>query len=209
MDFWEYFIAPYREAQPLVITLEITAIVASLCSVYFSFKNKVLVFPFGIISTLIYVYLLLQWNLLGDMLINAYYFIMSVYGWYLWSNTSPQKPALPVTMTTLKQWQTSMYIVMGGALVVYIIYTVSEKLEAWVSFVDMLTTGIFFAGMWLMAQRKIEHWLVLLLGNVISVPLYVYKGYGFSAILYAFLAIIAYFGYKEWKKHLKNAPQVL
>jgi nicotinamide mononucleotide transporter len=207
MEWFDFFIGPYKEALPLNIALEIIAITASLVSVYYSFKNNVLVFPFGILSTIIYVYLLLQWNLLGDMLINGYYFIMSIYGWYLWSRVSNGKDLLPITKTTKTDWQAAAIIIVAGALAVYSMYAISGRLEQWVSYVDMLTTGIFFAGMWLMACRKLEYWLVLLVGNVISVPLYTYKGYGFSAVLYLILAIIAYFGYIEWKKYVNNARQ--
>ena len=167
-----------------------------------------LVFPFGIVSTVIYVYLLLQWNLLGDMIINGYYFIMSIYGWYIWSQVKNGRTVTPITATTGREWNASSLIMVAGAVAVFIVYKASGRLEAWVSYVDMITTGIFFAGMWLMARRKLEHWLVLLVGNVISVPLYVYKGYAFSALLYLFLAIIAYFGFVAWKKYIENARQV-
>ncbi len=208
MDFWDFLIQPYKNALPLHITLEAVAIAASLLSVYFSIKNKVLVFPFGILSTLLYMYLLLQWNLQGDMIINGYYFVMSIYGWYLWTAPSSGLPQRPITRTLLKEWQLGTMIMISAIIAVYAIYYVSMRLEPWVSYVDMLTTGIFFVGMWLMARRKLEHWLVLLLGNLISIPLYLYKGYALTAILYIFLTIIAYFGFLAWKKYLSNARQV-
>lgn len=208
MDFWDFLIQPYKEVLPLHIYLEGAAIAASLISVFYSFKNKVLVFPFGILSTLFYMYLLLEWNLLGDMIINCYYFIMSIYGWYLWTAPSNGLPRRPIKRTQKTEWKIASSIIISAMAAVFAVYYFSKRLEPWVSFVDMLTTGIFFAGMWLMARRKLEHWLVLLLGNLISVPLYLYKGYALTAILYIFLTIIAYFGYVAWKKHLNNAHQV-
>lgn len=209
MELLEVVFGQYAAYSTQDITLEICAIIASLISVYFSFKNKVLVFPFGIISTVIFVYLLYKWNLLGDMIINGYYFIMSIYGWYLWSLSKNGAAVVPVTTTTFKEWRTAIVIVAAAIIGVYIIYSYANALEKWVSFIDMLTTGIFFAGMWLMARRKLEHWLVLLLGNVISVPLYFYKGYSFSALLYLILAIIAYYGFISWKNNQLNLKQVL
>lgn len=209
MELLEVVFGQYAAYTTQDITLEICAIIASLISVYFSFKNKVLVFPFGIISTVIFVYLLYKWNLLGDMIINGYYFIMSIYGWYLWSLSKNGAAVVPVTTTTFKEWRTAIVIVAAAIIGVYIIYSYANALEKWVSFIDMLTTGIFFAGMWLMARRKLEHWLVLLLGNVISVPLYFYKGYSFSALLYLILAIIAYYGFISWKNNQLNLKQVL
>jgi len=206
MELLEFIFGQYREYNTSHIVLEIAALIISLISVYYSFKNSVLVFPFGIISTLIFVYLLFQWNLLGDMVINAYYFIMSVYGWYFWLYGNKNQEEVSISKTSRQEWITAIVISITTGLAIYLLYYITNRLENWVSYVDMITTGIFFAGMWLMARRKLEHWLILALGNLISIPLYFYKGYSFSAILYIFLFIIAIFGYLEWKKYLNKKP---
>ncbi|MEO9953365.1 nicotinamide riboside transporter PnuC [Nonlabens sp.] len=206
MEVLEFIFGQYREYSTSHIVLEIAALIISLISVYYSFKNSVLVFPFGIISTLIFVYLLFQWNLLGDMVINAYYFIMSVYGWYFWLYGNKNQEEVSISKTLRQEWITAIVISITTGLAIYLLYYITDRLENWVSYVDMITTGIFFAGMWLMARRKLEHWLILALGNLISIPLYFYKGYSFSAILYIFLFIIAIFGYQEWKKYLNKKP---
>jgi nicotinamide mononucleotide transporter len=204
MEVIEFVFGQYHEYSSLHIVLEISALIFSLASVYFSFKNSILVFPFGIVSTLIFVYLLYQWNLLGDMVINGYYFIMSVYGWYYWLHGAKNNQEIPISKISCKEWIISCLIFGSTSVAIYVLYDLTDRLESWVSYVDMITTGIFFAGMWLMAQRKLEHWLVLALGNIVSVPLYFYKGYSFSAFLYVFLFIIAIFGYQEWKKYLNK-----
>lgn len=203
-EVFDFIFGQYRDYSTLHITLELTAFVASVISVIFSFRNSVLVFPFGILSTLIFVYLLYQWNLLGDMVINGYYFIMSVYGWYFWLHGGKNKNEKSITRVLKNEWLIATIISVVTAAAIYLLYDFTERLESWVSYVDMLTTGIFFAGMWLMARRKVEHWLVLALGNLISIPLYFYKGYSFSAILYIVLLIFAIFGYLEWKKYLNK-----
>lgn len=204
MEVLEYIFGQYRDYATIDIVLELTAIVASIISVMFSFKNKILVFPFGIICTSIFIYLLYKWNLLGDMVINGYYLIMSVYGWYVWTRKVDARQVTPVTTTNQLEWMKSAVLFVVTAFGIYLLYYFTDRIENIVSYIDMITTGIFFAGMWLMALRKIEHWLVLFIGNVISVPLYFYKGYSFSAMLYIFLAIIAVIGYVEWKKYLNN-----
>ncbi len=198
----DFLFNQYKDYSTLHIVLELTAIVLSVISVLYSKKNSVLVFPFGIVSTLIFVYLLYQWNLLGDMVINGYYFIMSVYGWYHWLHGAKNNQEIPISKIVPNEWIISLLIFGSTSIAIYVLYRFTNRLESWVSYVDMITTGIFFAGMWLMAKRKLEHWLVLALGNLISVPLYFYKGYSFSAFLYIFLFIIALFGYQEWKKYL-------
>lgn len=201
MEILEYIFGQYRDYKTSHIVLEIIVVVTSIISVLYSKRNNILVFPFGIISTLLFSYLLFEWNLLGDMIINIYYFIMSIYGWFIWTRKVDATRETPITMTTMTEWWISLLWLVCAAIAIYLLYYFTSRLENVVSYIDMLTTGIFFAGMWLMARRKLEHWLVLLVGNVVSIPLYFYKGYTFSALLYLFLAIIAYFGYLEWKKY--------
>lgn len=206
MEVLEFLFGQYRDYSTEHIVLELVAFAASIISVYFSYKNSVLVFPFGIISTLIFVYLLFQWNLLGDMVINAYYFIMSVYGWYYWLHGGMDREQKLITTVIKSDWAKSLAIFSSTAIAIFLLYFLTERLENWVSYIDMITTGIFFVGMWLMARRKLEHWLILGLGNLISIPLYFYKGYSFSAILYVLLLIFAIFGYLQWKKYLNKKP---
>ena len=111
----------------------------------------------------------------------------------------------PVTKATVLEWYKSAGIFIAASLLVYFVYWYSDRFESVVSYVDILTTGFFFVGMYLLALRKIENLLVLLVGNIISVPLYFYKGYSFSAILYFILIIMAIIGYYQWKKYL-NKP---
>jgi nicotinamide mononucleotide transporter len=79
--------------------------------------------------------------------------------------------------------------------------------KGWVAYVDTLTTALFFVGMWLMAKRKIENWIFWIVADIISVPLYFYKGFTFSSLQYLGFTIIAIFGFLAWKKHLFNAHQ--
>ncbi len=204
MDVIDYIFAQYEGYSVTLIFLEIIASVLGILSALYSRNNNILVFPLGIVSTAIFVYLLYDFNLLGDMIINAYYFVMSIYGWYVWSHKTKGSKVTPISSTSLKDWITTTLIFSGAMAIVFLIYYWFEKFEGSVSYVDILTTGIFFSGMWLMALRKVEHWLVLLVGNVISIPLYIYKGLAFTSFLYVILTIIAVLGYIKWKKYLNN-----
>lgn len=200
----DFLFGQYTDYETLDIVLELLAAVFTIASVWYSKKNNILVFPTGMVCTAIFVYLLLKWGLLGDMMINGYYFIMSVYGWYIWTRKDQNAQETPITRASLKQHLWSVAIFIGSAVFVYLIYKGFDKIESWVSYVDMFTTGIFFVGMWLMAKRKIENWLYWIVGNIITVPLYFYKGLTFSSILYFALTIIAIYGYLAWKKYLDN-----
>jgi len=199
---FEFLFSQYSGYSTLNIAIEVTAIIFSIFSVIYSLKNKVWVFPTGIISTLLFVYLLFKWGLLGDMIVNVYYFVMSIYGWYFWTKKVDETHVTPISYTTKKEHVITLFIFIGTLCFIYIIYTAFDKWNDWTAYVDTFTTGMFFVGMWLMAKRKIENWIYLLIGNVISIPLYFYKGYTLSSFLYIIFTVLAVFGYLEWKKSL-------
>jgi len=201
---FEYLFGPYRGYETHQIVLEIIAVLFGLVSALFSRRNSILVYPTGIISTVLFVYLLWQWELLGDMIINMYYFTMSVYGWYIWTRKVAPDKHTPITLTTSKEHKRSVGIFVGAVAFIYIIYELFEKWTSWTAYVDTLTTGLFFVGMWLLAKRKVENWLYLLAGNIISIPLYFYKGYTISSILYVIFVGISISGYFAWKKNLNK-----
>lgn len=201
---FNFLFGQYAEYSNLDIWLEIIAVILGFFSVWFSKKNNILVFPTGMISTLIFVYLLLKWQLLGDMMINGYYFIMSVYGWYIWTHKNEDNQLTPISETTNKEKKTSIFIFIATLIFVFGVYTFFDKWTNWTAYVDTFTTAIFFVGMWLMAKRKIENWLFWIVGDLISIPLYFYKGFTFTSFQYLIFTFVAVAGYLAWKKHLNN-----
>jgi nicotinamide mononucleotide transporter len=201
---FEFLFGQYADYNTLDIVLEIVAVFFGFLSVWFSKENKIWVFPTGMISTIIFVYLLLKWELLGDMMINAYYFIMSIYGWYIWTRKVDATHVTPISVMTSKEKTTSITIFIATLIFVYVVYDSFDKWTSWVAYIDTLTTGIFFVGMWLMARRKIENWIFWIIGDLISVPLYFYKGFTFTSLQYLGFTIIAIFGYLAWRKSIKK-----
>ena len=193
----------YTSYASVDITLEITAVIFGFLSVWFAKQNNIWVFPTGIISTGIFVYLLFKWELLGDMMINAYYFAMSIYGWYIWTRKT-NDAFTPISRTTVIEKKSSIIIFMATLTFVYTLYESAGKWNSWTAYVDTLTTAVFFVGMWLMARKKIENWIFWITGDVISVPLYLYKGLAFTSLQYIIFTLIAIYGYLAWKKTLNN-----
>ena len=196
----------YSDYQTLDILLEIIAVVFGILSVWFSKKNNILVYPTGMISTSIFTYLLFKWSLLGDMMINAYYFMMSIYGWYIWTR-KVNNIVTPISKVSSPEKITSLIIFFFSLSFVYGIYNYFDKWGSYTSYVDNFTTAIFFVAMWLMANRKIENWIFWIIGNIISIPLYFYKGLTFTSIQYIIFTVIAISGYYTWKKILDNSNQ--
>ena len=198
----------YSQYSNIDISLELIAVFFGLLSVWFSKNNNVLVYPTGIINTSIFVYLLVKWELLGDMIINVYYFLMSIYGWYYWTRKSNNEGYTPITRIQSTDIKIILIIIVSSVLFVSYMYSFFEKWSGFVSYVDIITTAIFFAGMWLMARRKIESWFFWILGDIISVPLYFAKGLAFSSFQYLIFTFIAIAGYYKWKSIYNNKKQI-
>ncbi len=203
-QIFDFLFGQYADYSTLHIILEIIAVLFGVASVFFAWFNKIWVYPTGIISTAIFVYLLLKWGLLGDMMINAYYFLMSIYGWYIWTRKVDETNVTPISRTTSMEKTIGVLIFIGTLIFVYAVYITFDKWNNWTAYVDTLTTAIFFVGMWLMARRKIENWIFWIIGDIISIPLYFYKGFTFSSLQYLIFTVLAVFGYLAWKKNLDN-----
>lgn len=197
-DIINYLFQQYSTYSQLDVGLEIFAVIFGFLSVWFSKNNNVLVFPTGLVNTSIFVYLLFKWELLGDMVINAYYFVVSIYGWYYWTRKNNNEYT-PVTKINISDKKIIILIAALSCLLVSLMYTYFDKWSGVVSYVDILTTSIFFVGMWLMAKRKIESWIYWIIGDIISVPLYLYKGLAFTSFQYFIFTFIAIAGYYKWK----------
>ena len=200
LDLFNFLFTQYETYSTTDTSLEILAVIFGFISVWFSKENKIWVFPTGMISTSIFVYLLLKWGLLGDMMINGYYFIMSIYGWYIWTRKVDETTVTPISRTTSKERKKAILLFVTTIAVVFFVYKTFDKWTSWVAYADTVTTAIFFVGMWLMAKRKIENWIFWIAGNIISVPLYFYKGLTFTSLQYLGFTFIAIFGYIAWKK---------
>ena len=206
---FDYFFAQYHDYPVHEVYLELVAVFFGLCSVWYAKKDNILVFPTGLISTSIYAYLLWQWSLLGDSMINVYYFMMSIYGWYHWTRKKDHVDEFPILLMNKKEKRLAILIFVATVFFVFLVYQYFNKFTSWYSYLDTLLTGIFFVGMWLMAKRKVENWIFWIVGDLLSIPLYLAKGYTFTSLQYIVFTIIAVYGYLEWRKILnKNSPQL-
>jgi nicotinamide mononucleotide transporter len=183
--------------------LEIIAVVFGLLSVWYSKKVNILVFPTGIVSVLIYVYICFIAKLYADMGINGIYFIMSVYGWYHWTRKPEGKLVVPVQFAGLKLNIISAVATLFSFGVLS--YVLSNFTDSNVPYWDSFTTAIFIVGMLLMALKKVENWIYWIIGDVVSIPLYFYKGLVFTSLQFTIFLIIAVVGYVAWRKKALDA----
>ena len=187
--------------------LEFEGVIFGILSVWFAKQENILVYPTGIVSVLIYVYILVQpeVKLYADAGINFFYFMMSVYGWIQWSKKNDKGKTLKISMTGKKDWGLSAlgFVVSVVGIIILLKWLKADDIEYWstnIPYIDSFTTGIFIIAMLLMALKKIENWLFWIVGNIISIPLYMYKGLVFTGIQFIVFLILAVLGYIEWKK---------
>ena len=201
-EILDIFFSPYKEYSFLNIFLESIGIFFGFLSVWFSKQNNVLVYPTGMISTSIFVYLLYSWDLIGDMLINGYYFIISMYGWFYWSQTKNGETLNKITIMNKSDKITVIILFIFALIFVFYIYILFDKLNSIIAIVDTITTAIFFSAMWLMAKRKLENWIFWIIGDILSIPLYFYKGLVLTSFQYLVFTLIAVVGYYSWEKDI-------
>ena len=199
----------FLEKTSIDLGLEVFAAFLGVLSVWFAKKNKILVYPTGIISTLIYIWILFKNQLLGDLIVNVYFFLMSIYGWFFWSKKEEGNFQNNISRLNLNESIFGLIIFTFGIITVSYVYNISDWQEDYVSSTDTLSTAIFCSAMWFMARRKIEHWIFWIIGDIISVPLYIYKGLYFTSIQYLTFTIIAILGFFTWLKELNKKKQTV
>ena len=191
--------------------LEWVAIMAAVAEVLLAKANKVLLYPAGILSTVIYTWLFIrpQTRLYADAILNIYYFVMSIYGWILW-HRKQNGHTLSISSASTKDWLVIVGLSLGGWAALYLLlayifpYLFPQYVVSDVAVWDALISATAWVGMWLLAKRKIENWVLLNISNIIAIPIYIYKGMPFTAGLTLLLFIVAIFGYFEWVKQFRR-----
>lgn len=184
--------------------LQVLGTIFGVAQVLLARKNNINNYLFGITSILISIWVHFQSKLYGDILLYLYYLIMSIYGWIYWKFGKNNQPA-PISNSTKKEHLIAASIVIISFISIF--YWLKNYTDSDVPYWDSITSAFAWAGMWLMAKRKIENWVYLNISNIIMIPLLIYKELYIYAGLTAFLFIVAISGYIEWRKIIKNKAQ--
>lgn len=185
--------------------LEAVAVLFGLLSVWYARKENILVYPTGIISVLIYVYICYFAGLYADMGINGFYFLMSVYGWYKWTHHDSEQQTIVISYNSVTQHVVSIIATIVFFVVLY--FVLSQYTDSTVPVWDSATTAIFIVGMWLMALKKVENWIFWIIGDFVSIPLYFYKGLALTSFQFTIFLMLAVWGYIEWRGRVKEQQQ--
>ena len=185
---------------------EYVAVFAGIASVWYSRAENILVYPVGLINTIIYIYISFKGHLLGEAAVNFYYTVMSISGWYMWTRKNQQKEiALHITYSNKKDWlqQIAFFLFFYISIFAALTYFKGAFFDGVIPWADALASATAFTGMWLMTKKKVESWYWWIVTNISSIPLYFVKHYVFTSVYYVVLFIMAVFGLFEWMKKAK------
>ncbi len=198
---YETIIHQYKSIPNWQIAIEIIVFIFGILSVYFAKKENILVYPTGIICTILSVYIMFHANYYADMSINIYYSIMSVYGWYKWKKITNGE-ALSISRTNTKEKIIGIFLFIITAVICVFIYYFFEYTLQVNNYLDIFTTSLFFTAMWYMALKKIENWILWIVGNTFAVYIFFDRHLYIIALQYIIFTILAVLAYIEWKKYL-------
>ncbi len=206
-EIYNFFLEAYSNSPTYIIVLEFLAFIFGIISVIYAKKENILVYPTGIICTVITIYLLYRAQYFGDMMMNVYYSAMSIYGWWNWSRVKDSYYIVLISKTNKKEYLIASFFFLLTIVITFSVYKMNlDSLEI-PNYIDIFTSGIFFTAMWLMANKKIESWIFWIIGDIITIPLYGYRGLGILSLQYLIFLILAIQGYYEWKKTLNKQNQ--
>lgn len=178
--------------------IEILGAVVGLLYLWFEYRASIWLWPVSIIMPAIYIFVYFHGGFYADMGINVYYLIASAYGWAMWRRRGGDGEELPITHTPKR------YIIPMAAVAVVAFAVIVQILlnftDSTVPYGDSLTTALSIVGLWMLARKYVEQWLVWVVVDIVCTVLYIYKGLYPTAILYGLYSVIAVFGYLKWKK---------
>ncbi len=185
---------------------EYVAVFAGIASVWYSRAENVLVYPVGLINTIIYIYISFEGHLLGEATVNFYYTVMSILGWYMWTRKDQQKEiVLHITYSNKKEWkqQVLFFLFFYCSIFMALSYFKSAFFDGVIPWADALASATAFTGMWLMTKKKVESWYWWIATNIASIPLYFVKHYVFTSLFYMVLLLMSFYGLIEWRKKIE------
>lgn len=202
-QLWDQFLINLKDTT----WLEFIGVIAGIVSVWYSKKGNILVYPIGLVNTIIFIYLSFKFHLFGEASVNLYYTIVSIYGWILWAKKDTQHHhVLQIANSTKKEWafQLVFFGCFYAAIYAALTYLKNNFYGNAIPWADAFASATAYTGMWLMARKKVESWYWWIATNIASIPLYFVKGLVFTSFQYVVLLILAVAGLIEWHKKAKH-----
>jgi nicotinamide mononucleotide transporter len=197
---WQQFLTDLTQTS----WIEYIAALAGIASVWYSKKEDILVYPVGLVNTIIYIYISVRGHLYGEASVNFYYTVVSFYGWIIWARRDrvSHEHLLQISYSSRREWafQLLFFGAFYAALYAVLSYLKKEFSPGAIPWADAFASATAYTGMWLMARKKVESWYWWILTNIASVPLYFVKHYVITSLYYVILLGLAFAGLAEWRR---------
>ncbi|HEV3250018.1 MAG TPA: nicotinamide riboside transporter PnuC [Puia sp.] len=198
-EFFQRFLLGIRQTS----VLEFVAVITGIASVIFSRMENILVYPVGMVSTTIFIFLYLTHGLYADATVNFYYTVMSIVGWVMWAQKKEGQKLLKITRSNGKEWRTA--ILFFGICWAILYFILEKYTDSTVPLADSFTSAAAYTGMWLMNKKKLENWTWWIITDLASIPLNFYKHLEFTSFQYLVFLVLAVMGYFSWSKKVEHA----
>ena len=183
-------------------TFEFLAVISGITGVWLAKRENVWLYPVGIVSVLLWIYLCWIGKLYGQSLINVFFFAMNIYGWFNWLRKDKNnQPNVVISQNSIRDNYLVITVLFVLSILIYFALVPFQEADTSLLYVllESIITSLNFVAMWLMAWKRLENWILWIIGDIMCIPLFIYKDYPIGVIQFMVFIIIAYLGYKEWK----------
>ncbi len=181
---------------------ELIGVLTGVVNVWLATRQNIWAWPIGLVSVSMYVLVFYDARLYADMGLNAFYFVTSLYGWYVWLYGGKGHTARKVGHVRPKELAT--LIGLGIVFSLGLGYYLDNYTDADLSYTDSATTAISLIGYWMMAKKQLENWIVWLVVDVLYVGVYFYKELYLTSFLYSIFLLLCIKGYRDWSKDMQE-----
>lgn len=180
--------------------IEIIGAITGLVFLYLEIKQNIWLWPVGIITSALYIYIFFDTKFYADMSLQFYYLAVSVYGWWHWLHGAGGKSE-GIPIIRLKSGLAIVLLAITVAIFVLLVYVLINFTDSPVPYGDAFTTALSITATWMLARKIIDMWWLWMIINAVSLGLYIYKGLYPTSVLFFFYFTMSIVGYLQWKKH--------
>ena len=180
--------------------VELASAAITIWSIWLATRQNIWYYPTGLVALAAYTWVYYDARLYAEALLQIICFGLMVYGWYEWLHGGENRRELPVSRAPAWAWTSGIVSgLIGSALTIWIQLRFTDNPNP---YVDSSLFAWSLVAQWMTARKWIENWILWILINTVSVPLYIARDLKVTALLYAGLWLLAFLGYREWRRSL-------
>ena len=180
--------------------IELLGAILGIAYIFFSIKQSILTWPVGLLTSVLYVWVFFVSKLYADMGLQVYYVVISIYGWYEWLRGNQSNHSEPIQVSRLSMKLGFSLSIVSLFLFLLIWFILKNYTDSPVPMADAFATALSIVATWMLARKILEHWLVWIFVDAFSIGLFWYKDLLPTVILFVVYTVMAYVGYREWKR---------